>query len=267
MNPALTNARVIGLFLLAAVLALVWAGPLFWQISPTDQNLAEIVQPPSAAHPLGTDQYGRDMLARLMDGGRISLLSSTLIVAGALLLGTLAGLAAAGSSVMAKALTQFIDMLLALPSLIIALVIVGALGIGMENLIIAFVAVGWPWYARLVRGIARERLAAPDILAARLAGAGHAAILRGHVIPHLTVRLAAAAAIDLGYTLGALAGLSYLGLGAQAPQAEWGLMLRDAQMFFTAAPWLLIGPCLAIGFAVAAALLLAEDMVRMQTRT
>ncbi|MEZ5796783.1 MAG: ABC transporter permease [Paracoccaceae bacterium] len=253
--------------LLAGVLALILLGPELWTASPTDQNLMAVVQPPSGEHPLGTDQYGRDMLARLMDGGRVSLVSAVLIVAGSLMIGAAVGLLAAGKGLVARLVTHAIDMALALPSLILALVIVGALGIGMGNLILAFVAVGWPWYARLVRGIARERLSAPDILAARLAGVGSLAVMTGHVVPHLVARLAAAAALDLGYTLGALAGFSYLGLGAQAPAAEWGLMLRDAQMFFTAAPWLLIGPCTCIGSVVAAALLLAEDVAQTGGRT
>ena len=257
-----SSARITGAALLTLVLTLILIGPLVWSVSPTDQNLMAVVQPPSVSHPIGTDQYGRDLLARLIDGGRVSLISAVLIVGGSLVIGTLVGLAATLDGIVARLITQAIDMALALPSLILALVIVGALGIGMGNLIFAFVAVGWPWYARLVRGIARERLSAPDILAARLAGVGRLAVMTGHVVPHLAARLAAAAALDLGYTLGALAGFSYLGLGAQAPAAEWGLMLRDAQMFFTAAPWLLIGPCACIGAVVAAALLLAEDLAQ-----
>ena len=120
--------------------------------------------------------------------------------------------------------------------------------------------------SRLARGIARERLTAPDILAARLAGVGSRRIFAGHVVPHLMLRLATAAALDLGYTLGALAGFSYLGLGAQAPAAEWGAMLKDAQAFATAAPWLLVGPCAAIALVVTAALLLVEPDERGKVR-
>lgn len=267
MNAPFTQSRQVGAVLLASVLALIVAGPWLWSASPTDQNLMAVVQPPSVQHPLGTDQYGRDMLARLIDGGRVSLVSAALIVTGALGLGLPVGLIAAGHGLVGRLVTQLIDMALALPSLILALVIVGALGIGMGNLILAFVAVAWPWYARLARGIARERLSAPDILAARLSGVRARAVLIGHVLPHLAARLGTAAALDLGYTLGALAGFSYLGLGAQAPAAEWGLMLRDAQMFFSAAPWLLIGPCICIGAVVAAALLLAEDLAQTGART
>lgn len=255
-----------GLFLFGAVLIFIWLGPLFWTASPTDQNLMAIVQPPSFANPLGTDQYGRDMLARLMDGGQASVLSALVIVAGSLAIGIPVGVLSAGRSWLAQGLTQLVDMTLALPSMIIALAIVGALGAGMANLIVAFIAVGWPWYARLVRGIAVERLTGADILAARLAGVPRIAILVGHVLPHLVRRLATAAGLDLGYTLGALAGFSYLGLGAQAPAAEWGMMLRDAQMFFTVAPWLLAGPCVAIGLVVGVALLLSSDASLQERR-
>lgn len=262
----MTARQMIGIGLIVVLVLAVAAGPLVWTLSPTDQNLMAIVRPPSLAHPLGSDQYGRDMLARLLWGGQVSLLTAVLILAGSLLIGTTIGLAASGDNLFARSVTRTIDILLSLPSLIIALVIVGALGIGLGNLVIAFVAVGWPWYARLARGIARERLTAPDILAARLAGVGSRRIFAGHVVPHLMLRLATAAALDLGYTLGALAGFSYLGLGAQAPAAEWGAMLKDAQAFATAAPWLLVGPCAAIALVVTAALLLVEPDERGKVR-
>ena len=259
--------RSSGLVLFGAMMAFIWLGPFLWTISPTDQNLMAIVQPPSLLHPLGADQYGRDMLARLMDGGRVSVLSALAIVAGSLAIGIPVGVLAAGRSWLAYGLTQLVDTTLALPSMIIALAIVGALGAGIVNLILAFTAVGWPWYARLARGIAVERLTGADILAARLAGVSRLSIILGHVLPHLAQRLATAAALDLGYTLGALAGFSYLGLGAQAPAAEWGMMLRDAQMFFTVAPWLLAGPCVAIGLVVSVALLLSSDAKLQERRT
>lgn len=261
------TSRRSGLVLSGLVLAFIWLGPLFWTTSPTDQNLMAILQPPSLAHPFGTDQYGRDMLARLMDGGRVSVLAALVIVAGSLAIGILLGVLAAGRSWLAHGLTQLVDTILALPSMIIALAIVGALGAGMSNLILAFIAVGWPWYARLVRGIAAERLTGTDILAARLAGVSRFSILVGHVLPHLVRRLATAAGLDLGYMLGALAGFSYLGLGAQAPAAEWGMMLRDAQMFFTVAPWLLVSPCVAIGLVVGVALLLSTGTPQQERRS
>jgi nickel transport system permease protein len=176
-----------------------------------------------------------------------------------LIVGAAFGLLAAGHGWVARILTRLIDILLALPSLVMALVIVGALGIGMTNLVIAFVAVGWPYYARLVRGFSRERMKALDIAAARVMGVSHRRIILTHVLPHAARRLAVAGGLDLGYTLGALAGFSYLGLGAQAPAAEWGMMLRDAQLFFTAAPWLLLAPSCLIALTVLSALLLVED--------
>ena len=255
----MTLSQKIGAMTLGAILFLVSLGPFVWPASPTDQNLAEIIQRPSATHLLGTDQYGRDVLARLMHGGRASLQASVVIVILSLAIGAAGGLLASGHGWTARLLTRIIDILLALPSLVIALVIVGALGIGMTNLAIAFIAVGWPYYARLVRGFSRERLKALDIAAARVMGVPHHRVILTHVLPHAARRLAVAGGLDLGYTLGALAGFSYLGLGAQAPAAEWGLMLRDAQLFFTAAPWLLLAPSCLIALTVLSALFLVED--------
>ncbi len=259
----MTVSQRTGLIVLGLVVAFVLLGPLAWRASPTDQNLLSIIQHPSLDHPLGTDQYGRDLLARVMDGGRASLKAAGAIVALSMVIGAFAGLAAAGNGWSARLLTRAIDILLALPSLVIALVIVGALGIGMANLVIAFVAVGWPYYARLIRGFSRERMQALDIAAARISGIPARRIMLTHVLPHAVRRLAVAGGLDLGYTLGALAGFSYLGLGAQAPAAEWGLMLRDAQLYFTAAPWLLFAPSALIALTVLSALLLVEKSFKL----
>ena len=187
----MTLSQKIGAMTLGAILFLVSLGPFVWPASPTDQNLAEIIQRPSATHLLGTDQYGRDVLARLMHGGRASLQASVVIVILSLAIGAAGGLLASGHGWTARLLTRIIDILLALPSLVIALVIVGALGIGMTNLAIAFIAVGWPYYARLVRGFSRERLKALDIAAARVMGVPHHRVILTHVLPHAARRLAA----------------------------------------------------------------------------
>jgi ABC-type dipeptide/oligopeptide/nickel transport system permease subunit len=252
------GGRMLGAVLLGLLVALLVLGPLLHATSPTDQNLMAILQGPSAAHPAGTDQYGRDVLARIIHGGRPSLVASVCIVVGALMLGFPIGLLAAGQGALARILTRLIDILMAFPSLIMALAVVGALGIGMLNLLLAFVIVGWPYYARLVRGFAVERSQGLDIRAARAAGVSRWRVLWGHMLPHAIRGLAVAAGLDLGYTLASLAGFSYLGLGAQAPAAEWGLMLRDAQMYFTVAPWLLLGPSAGIAVAVLGTVLMTE---------
>jgi ABC-type dipeptide/oligopeptide/nickel transport system permease subunit len=249
-----------GALLLGVMAVMLAIGPLVWTSNPDSQNLLAILQSPSATHPLGTDQFGRDVLARLLHGGRISVASAVAIVAASLAAGCLVGLFAAGEHWPARAITHATDILLALPSLIMTLAIVGALGAGMGHLVLAFTAVGWPHYARLTRGLARARLTDLDVGVARTIGVPTPRLLATHVWPHVLRSLAVAATLDIGYTLGGLAAFSYLGLGAAAPQAEWGLMLRDSQSYFTVAPWLLAAPAAAIAGVVTGALLLVERL-------
>lgn len=249
-----------GAVMLAFAVVILAVGPILYDVSPTEQDLFATLQPPSAAHPLGADQYGRDVLARVLHGGRVSFLAALAIVTVSLAVGCVAGWLAAHQSLLGALLSHGIDTLLSLPGLIVALAVVGALGVGLGNLLIAFVLVGWPWYARIVRGLVIERRTMPDILAARAFGVGDIAIFRGHILPHTLRTLAIIAALDLGYVIAGLSGFSYLGLGAQPPAAEWGAMLDDAQTYFVVAPWLLLGPAAGIVVTVLATTLIAEQV-------
>jgi ABC-type dipeptide/oligopeptide/nickel transport system permease subunit len=242
------------------VATVVVLGPIVYGVSPTEQNLMATLKPPSAVHPFGTDQYGRDVLARILHGGRVSLASAAVIVAAALSIGGVLGWLAASDHVVGQVLTRAVDTLLSLPGLIVALAVVGALGVGLGNLVIAFVLVGWPWYARIVRGFALERRKGLDVLASRAFGVSEGRIFWNHILPHAIRTLGIIAALDLGYTIAGLSGFSYLGLGAQPPAAEWGAMLDDAQLYFTVAPWLLLGPAAGIALTVLASTLMAEHL-------
>lgn len=259
MNANLSRSFIAGATLVGFVVLAILAGPLIYQQEPNSQNLRETLQGPSWERPLGTDQYGRDVLARVLDGGRRSLGTAATVVALTLIAGFVIGWMAARDGMLGSLLTRVTDTALALPSTIVALSVVGALGIGMQNLIVAFVIVGWPFYARVVRGLAVERMKSLDIAAARAHGVRDRAIFTGHVAPHAIRTIGIVAALDLGYTLAALSGFSYLGLGAQAPAAEWGAMLKDAQLFFAIAPWFLVGPALGIGLTVLGTTLMAEQ--------
>lgn len=255
-RPAL--GPTVGAALLIVVVGAVAAGPLAATGDPDAQDLPLRLRPPSADHWLGTDQYGRDLLLRLLHGGRLSLSAAATITAASVLIGLVVGLVATLPRPVGPLVTALVDTLVALPSLVMALAVVGAIGVGTRNLVIAFIAVGWPFYARLIRGFALERMRRPDIDAGRAMGFSRARLLGSHVAPATVRSVAVAATLDLGYTLAALAGFSYLGLGAEAPTAEWGLMLRDAQMFFTTAPWLLLGPSTAIALTVLGTTMLVE---------
>jgi ABC-type dipeptide/oligopeptide/nickel transport system permease subunit len=156
--------------------------------------------------------------------------------------------------------SRLIDLLLGLPSLVLALAVVGVLGPGFSHLILAMTLTGWAGLAKVSRSYtigARQR---PDVTAARMAGIRTTRIFTGHVLPGAAVQALIAATLGLGDTILGLAGLSFLGLGVQPPTAEWGSMLNDSQLYDTVAPWLVIGPGLGIIAAVTAATLISDAL-------
>ncbi len=262
----ISKTFAIGAALLTIVTIAIVLGPLVYTASPNDQDLRNTLLGPSREHPLGTDQYGRDVLARVLNGGRLSLRTAIIIVIATTIIGFAVGWLSSAKSPVGRLLTRVVDTALALPSMVIALAVVGSLGIGMRNLTLAFILVGWPFYARVIRSFVLERNKLLDIAAAQAHGVRGRRIFLTHVAPHAFRTIAIVAGLDLGYTLAALSGFSYLGLGAQAPTAEWGSMLRDGQLYFTVAPWFLIGPALGIGLTVLGTTLMTEQMHARGTR-
>ena len=250
-----------GLVLAAMVVGFVVFGPLVIGQDPDAQDLTGLLQGPSSSHLLGTDQFGRDVLARVAEGGRRSLMGTTLILsvtfALGLFVGVVAGMAGGGVD---SVLMRVVDVFLSIPALIIAIGLVGALGPSFTNLVIALVAAAWPFYARIARGFTLNAALRPDVIAARLAGVGRLRILFGHIVPGAASRLLIVVSLEFGGVILALAGLSFLGLGAQPPAAEWGVILADSRNFFTVAPWLLLAPGIAIVLAATAANLIAESL-------
>jgi ABC-type dipeptide/oligopeptide/nickel transport system permease subunit len=254
------SARV-GIITAGLLCALMLITPLLSPYRPERIGLDEKLVAPSLKHPLGTDQYGRDQLARIADGGRRSLGAALLVLCGTLLLSLCIGITVGmiGGVVDAVAM-RVVDVLLALPSLVLALAVVGVLGVGFENLMLAMILSSWAYYARLARSyvqLARER---QDVIVARLAGIGWVRIITGHIAPGVAAQLAVVATLDLGGIIIGIAGLSFLGLGVQPPDAEWGAMLAESRLFFTTAPWLLIAPAVAIFLAVMSANLLGNAL-------
>lgn len=251
----------VGLALALLVLLGVTAGPPLLGTDPAAQDLSILLTGPSGAHPLGTDQFGRDVLARLLDGGRRSLSAALVVVSGSLLIGLVVGATAAALQGAGDAvLGRFIDLALGIPALVAALAIVGTLGPGLSNLVLGLLLTGWAAYARIARGLAMRGIDRLDVLSARLAGRSLGRSVAAHVIPAVAAQLVVVATVDLGFTVVALASLSYLGLGVQPPQAEWGTMLLESQDFFVAAPWLLLAPAAVIALTVAATNLLGEAL-------
>jgi len=251
----------LGTVLALVLLAAAALGPFLLPYAPNEVAIGDKLRPPDRQHWLGTDQFGRDQLARLVDGGRRSLGSALLVIAGALLISLTVGTAAGmvGGVIDAVAM-RLADVLLALPSLILALAVVGVLGVGFQNLLLALVVSSWAYYARLARALVVRARHRPDVLADRLAGVGWPRIVRGHVLPGVLTQLLVVATLDLGGVIVGIAGLSFLGLGAQPPDAEWGAMLAGSRLFFSAAPWLLAAPVGAILLAVVAANLIGTAL-------
>ncbi len=255
-----TSGRV-GAGLLVVVLFLVIVGPVLHEHDPAEVAFGRSLESPSREHLLGTDQYGRDQVARLLDGGRRSLIAGGLVLGGVVTISLVAGLAAGlGGRLLDAAITRTIDVVLAIPSLVIALAIVGALGPGFWTLVVALVVAQWASMARLARSLVLAAVRRPDVLCARLAGIPSWRIALTHVLPGTIAQLLAVATLELGSVIVAIAGLSFLGLGVQPPQAEWGSMLSGARGVFTIAPWLLAGPTAALLMIVTAANLLGDSL-------
>lgn len=254
------SARV-GLTIAAFLAVLIFVAPFLLPFAPNEQDLSAKLSAPNSTHLLGTDQYGRDVLARVADGGRRSLGAAVLVLTVTLFLSLFFGIAVGmiGGIVEAAAM-RLIDVLLALPSLVLALAIVGVLGIGFENLMIALVASSLAFYIRLTRSYVQTAKQRPDVIVARLAGIGWTRIAFGHIAPPIFAQMLIVATLDLGGVIIAVAGLSFLGLGASPPAAEWSAMINESRLFFTTAPWLLIAPATAIFLSVAAANLIGNAL-------
>lgn len=250
-----------GVILGAALLALAALGAVWTPHDPNLPNYAAALQPPSPAHPFGTDATGRDVLSRVMDGAHRSI-GAALLVLGAvfgigLVIGTVAGLA--GGPVDA-ALMRVADVAMTLPGLVLAFAVLGLLGPGFLNLLLALIVADWAWYARLSRSLAMQARRKPHVIAARLAGIPGWRIVLGHILPSVALQVGIVASLALGGTIGAISGFSFLGLGVQPPAAEWGALLADSRLFFALAPWLLLAPAGAIFLSVLAANLLGNAL-------
>ncbi|QSB16816.1 ABC transporter permease [Natronosporangium hydrolyticum] len=250
----------LGMVLLLGLFAAVYLGPLVWPYDPEALEHAVALQGPSWSHPLGTDQYGRDQLARLLDGGRRSLEATALVLLLSLALGLLVGVCAgvAGGLVDALAM-RAVDVILSIPGMVLTLALVGALGPGLTNLMIALVVTTWPPYARLARGVVMGGRTRLDVVSARLAGVGWLRAATTHLLPVATLQVLVVVTIDIGHTIIVIAGMSFLGLGVQPPAAEWGAMLASSRLHLAQAPWLL-APAVAISLVVLAANLVGEAL-------
>lgn len=237
------RAPAVALGVLAAVLLVAAVLPL----DAVGNDLANRFAPPSPAHPLGTDHLGRDVLARLAAGTRLSVGFTVVAVVSCASLGTALGLLAGfRGGLAAQALTRVVDVLVAVPSIVFALVLTTLLPPGSLTLLVAVVATGWTPFARLALGLTVREAGTGYVRAATALGAGPGRIVFRHVLPNAIRPLTAHAFLRFASTLLTIAGLSFLGLGPQPPTAEWGAMLDEARPYLFLRPGLVLAPAVAI---------------------
>ncbi|GAA6756829.1 ABC transporter permease [Thermus thalpophilus] len=250
---------VVGLVLLLFLVLVALFGPGLVG-DPLEQNVLERLRPPSLEHPLGTDQLGRDVLARVVHGARISLGVGFGVVALSSLLGTLVGLLSGGlGGRWDNLLMRLTDVFFAFPSLILAMAIAAALGPNLVNTVLAVALVTWPIYARLVRAQVLALREREFVEAARALGAGQGQILLRHLLPNALTPVLVQASYEVGAAILTAAGLSFIGFGAQPP-LEWGAMVAETRNYMAEAPWAATAPAFGILLTVLAFNLLGDGL-------
>jgi ABC-type dipeptide/oligopeptide/nickel transport system permease subunit len=245
---------LVGVAVLGAV-----AAPWLTSYSPVEIDLQAQLQPPSAQHIAGTDFYGRDMASRLLYGGRTTLAIAAVAVILATAAGTTLGLVAGfGRGWLGQAWISLIDLMLAFPTLLLALLIVGILGPGLGALVVAVGIAAIPIFARMVRATVLTIRSAAYIEAALASGARDSYVLVRHLLPGVIAPMLTLAALEVGLAILSVAALGFLGLGAAPPQPEWGLMLYEGRQYISVAPWTSTAPGLAITLTVLGATLLGD---------
>ncbi|CAD6007504.1 ABC transporter permease [Agreia sp. COWG] len=240
-NPlAVTGAVIIVVWLLLALFA-----PLISPAGPLAQEFDRL-QPPSAAHWFGTDQLGRDVLARVLDGARVSIILPLLLVVSSLLVGTVAGsIAGYFGKVADEVIMRIADLVFAFPTIILAMVIAASLGPSLTNAVIAMLIVSWPAYARVTRSLVVVASRSEYVVAGRLLGNSPFTSLGKDILPNIIAPVVVLATLDVGTAILLLAGLSFLGLGAVPPTPDWGAMVSDGVQNFSSW-WISVFPGLAI---------------------
>jgi peptide/nickel transport system permease protein len=262
MNRFFRNKNFTAGFILSAFVVVAAAVSLLW--TPYDanrMNARERLQGPSWQHPLGTDQYGRDTLSRVMTGSVNSIIVGLVTVAIGLTFGVGLGLVSAFFGRLTdEAIMRFSDLLFGFPAVLTAILITSILGPSMVNAMLAIGIFYIPVFARLTRAVAMVVWEKEFIAAARASGIGELGITWRHVLPNILSPLLIQGTIQFAVAILAEAGLSYLGLGTQPPDASWGRMLNEAQTFMDTNPWMAIFPGLAIAWSVLGFNLLGDGL-------
>ena len=233
-------------------------------IAPQDpyaQNLSNALQPPNSEHFLGTDRYGRDVFSRVILGSQTTLISALILLFSISSFGSLIGaICGFHGGKLDTILMRISDVFLAFPQMVFAIAVAGVLGGGLINAAMALAIIGWTKYARIARGLVLTIRAMPYMHAARMSGTGSIGILRDYIFPNILGTILVTAALDLGTIIMELAGLSFLGLGAMPPTAEWGAMMNNGRSMLQTAPWMILSPGVAIFISVSIFNLLGDKL-------
>jgi peptide/nickel transport system permease protein len=237
------KAAVIGLGILVFIICLSILGPIFAPFDPADQNLAKRRQLPNWENIFGRDAYGRDIFSRILFGARITIIAGLSVVISAMIIGTLLGtFSGYWGGLVDILIMRAIDFILAFPTFFLAILIVAMLGTNLFNAIIAVTITTIPQYARIVRGATLSLKSSLYIEAARAMGASDIRIIIEHIIPNLIGPIIVLASVGLGGAVIMVAALGFLGMGAQPPTAEWGLMLSEGRSYVTSYPHMTMIP-------------------------
>ena len=255
VQKAKRNRIRMKLFLFAALAATLLLITIFAKdICPYDpyaQDLSQAMQPPSAAHLMGTDTYGRDMLSRVLIGAQTSISSTFALVAIITVFGTIVGIFCGYyGGVVDSVMMRISDICLAFPGLVFAMAVAAILNGGVQNAVIALALISWPKYSRIARSQTLSMKSLPYMQAAQLAGDSTLQMILWHVLPNIVGPILVTSMLDIGTMMMEIAGLSFLGLGAQPPVAEWGSMMSSGRSMLQTYPWIVLSPGLAIFVSV-----------------
>jgi ABC-type dipeptide/oligopeptide/nickel transport system permease subunit len=249
-------ALTVLLFIVGGVLF----GQIIWQLDPLEQNIAQRLQNPSWEHPFGTDQFGRDNLARLLLGGRWSLLGALTVCIGTSLIGFLIGATAASNQMLDKIISRLIEAMLAIPSIVTALALTAILGKTFVSLLLALILTNWAWYARTYRSLVLKERGASYIEGSTAMGVSARRKLFRHILPNIIGPAVVIATANFGSVILNLSALSFLGLGMQPPTPEWGSMINESRAYFQRSPWQMVAPGLCIALTVLSINLLGDAL-------
>lgn len=248
MQKNYSRVKLAVLLILVGILLFVAA--FASQLTPYDpyaQDLGSALQKPNTAHLLGTDRFGRDMFSRVIMGAQTTIFSSLALVMIITVIGTIVGLICGyRGGKLDSVLMRISDVFLAFPGMVFAIAVAGVLSGGLLNAVIALACISWPKIARVARSQVMMVKNAPFIAAARLAGSGSGKIMLRHILPNIAGTITVTAVLDIGTMIMELAGLSFLGLGANPPIAEWGSMMSNGRSMLQTCPWVILAP----GFAI-----------------